>query len=169
MFKSNKNPERKPHREGEVPPSIIASDMKITHEGVFSSGEVHIDGKVQGRVVAREVMVGRDATVVGDISAQLVRLNGTVVGKIDAEEVNLLSHAHVEGDIKHKIISIEAGAYFDGKCIRKDAKKPEDVPENGGKTGIMQLTHDSQPTTKVEAVEKTKAAVSRDLKAVGSR
>ncbi|MCX8502227.1 MAG: polymer-forming cytoskeletal protein [Alphaproteobacteria bacterium] len=168
MFKSNKTNERKPHRDGEVPPSIIASDTKITAEGVFSTGEVHIDGTVEGKIVAREVMVGRDAKVKGDITAALVRLNGTVFGKINAEEVNLLLHAHVEGDITHNTISIEAGAYFEGKSIRKNAKKSE-VPVAVNPTEVMQLTHDKQTTTRIETAEKSKTPVTRDMKAVGVR
>ncbi|MDI9407769.1 MAG: polymer-forming cytoskeletal protein [Candidatus Pacebacteria bacterium] len=161
MFSSKNKSERKPHREGEVPPSIVASDMEVNKDGIVSKGEVHIDGKVSGNIVAREVMVGREAQVTGNITAQLVRVDGNVTGAINAAEVNLLSHAHVEGDITHSIMSIEAGAYFDGSSKRRpEAPKPE----------IKQLTNQKSTTmTTTEISEKGKVTVAREVKLAASR
>ena len=163
MYFSKKNAARKPHREGEVPPSIVAADMKITKNGIFSKGEVHIDGNVEGNIVAREVMVGKEAIVTGNITAQLVRINGKVYGSIEAGEVSLLSHAHVEGNILHSIISIEAGAYFDGSSKRKPIPQPKAEP-------AKQLDYkNSVEIQTTEVTEKGKVAVSRESKLTANR
>ena len=45
-------------------------------------------------------------------------VDGNVDGPIQAKEVLLKSQAHVVGDIHHQSLSIESGAFFDGRSVQ---------------------------------------------------
>ena len=47
-------------------------------------------------------------------------VNGKVEGPINGEDVVLKSHAVVTGDIQAESLSIERGAYFEGRSLRPD-------------------------------------------------
>jgi cytoskeletal protein CcmA (bactofilin family) len=47
-----------------------------------------------------------------------VVVDGNVDGPIEGAEVVLKSRAHVVGDVHHKSLSVESGAYFDGRSIK---------------------------------------------------
>jgi cytoskeletal protein CcmA (bactofilin family) len=45
-----------------------------------------------------------------------VEVRGRVVGNVEAQQVKLYETAYVEGDITHGQLSIDVGAYFQGRC-----------------------------------------------------
>lgn len=98
-------------------PSILSTDFTVTGN-VASSGEVHLDGTVEGDIDARVLTVGDSALVRGNISAETVRVSGSVTGTIRAKEVILTRTARITGDIHHDILSMEAGARLEGMCRR---------------------------------------------------
>jgi cytoskeletal protein CcmA (bactofilin family) len=100
-------------------PSIINSDMKIVGS-IDSSGDIQIDGVIEGDVASRTVTVSETATVRGSISAETVRVSGTVKGGVTATAVTLTRTARVEGDIIHQALAIETGANFEGQSRRID-------------------------------------------------
>jgi len=50
-----------------------------------------------------------------------VVVDGTVEGPIQGSDVILKSQAHVVGDIQHQSLSIESGAFFDGRSVHARA------------------------------------------------
>ncbi len=50
--------------------------------------------------------------------AETVRISGTVSGRVQAKTVRLDKSAKVTADITHETLTIEAGAYFEGKGHR---------------------------------------------------
>jgi cytoskeletal protein CcmA (bactofilin family) len=55
-------------------------------------------------------------------------VTGRVEGPIQGGEVVLKSHAHVVGDIHHQSLTIEKGAYFDGRAAQAhgaDGRQPD--------------------------------------------
>lgn len=109
-------------------PSILSSDLVVTGH-LKTTGDVQIEGTIEGDVHAHLLTVGENATVKGEIVADDVVVTGRVVGRVRGLKVRLTSTARVEGDIVHKTIAIESGAHFEGSVQRnddplKDAKKP---------------------------------------------
>lgn len=100
-------------------PSLISHDLRVIGD-LLSDGDLQIDGLVEGDVRSRNVTVGETAVVKGSIAAQKARIRGHVEGEITARTVALAKTATVQGDILHESISIEAGAYIDGRCRRFD-------------------------------------------------
>ena len=114
--------------------SIVCADLTVQGT-LVSSGEVQIDGRVDGDIRAAIVVVGEKAVVRGDIYAEDARVRGSVEGNIRARKVQLYATCHVEGAILHEAISIETGAYFEGNCRHSDnplADAPELPGRNGG-------------------------------------
>src|ERR671922_2341151 len=94
-------------------PSIISADLRINGD-LICSGDVQVDGWVEGDIQSRNVVIGEGATVHGNVQAESVRVCGTVTGQIKADTVVLEKTAKVTGDILHKNLAIEQGAYLEG-------------------------------------------------------
>ena len=100
-------------------PSTLSSDLVITGH-IKTTGDVQVEGTVEGDIYAHLLTVGENATVKGEIVADDVVVTGRVVGRVRGLKVRLTSSARVEGDIVHKTIAIESGAHFEGSVQRND-------------------------------------------------
>lgn len=100
-------------------PSIISADLRITGD-LVCSGDVQIDGWVEGDIQSRNITIGEGATVQGGLQAESVRICGLVNGEVRADVVVLEKTAKVTGDILHKSLAIEQGAFIEGMCRRSD-------------------------------------------------
>lgn len=113
-------------------PSIISGDLTV-QGSLVASGDVQIDGIVEGDVRSHALTIGDGATIDGDIYAEDVTIRGRVNGTIRARRVQLAESCHVEGDIIHESLAVETGAYFDGMCRHSDnplgeASAPQTTP-----------------------------------------
>jgi|SaaInl4_135m_RNA_FD_contig_31_1545523_length_693_multi_5_in_0_out_0_2 cytoskeletal protein CcmA (bactofilin family) len=117
-------------------PSIISADLKV--EGnIICDGDIQVDGRVEGDVRSRNLTIGEHGAVVGEVAADKVQISGTVEGRISAKTVNLAKSARIIGDIAHDSLSMEAGAYLEGRVSRLDGtpvSKPATTaaPATGG-------------------------------------
>jgi cytoskeletal protein CcmA (bactofilin family) len=100
-------------------PSVLSSDITIVGN-LRSSGDIQIEGSVEGDVRSQVLIVGESATVRGEVVAEEVVVHGRVVGRLRGLKVRLSATARVEGDIVHKTIAIENGAHFEGSVQRQD-------------------------------------------------
>src|SRR5436309_2750440 len=75
-------------------PSIISADVVVT--GTLSStGDMQVDGRVEGDVHSAALVVGEKATIQGEVIADEVTVRGRVEGSIRARKVLLCSTCHV--------------------------------------------------------------------------
>ncbi len=100
-------------------PSILSSDLTIKGN-LKTSGDIQVEGTVEGDIRAHLLTVGEGATIKGEIMADDVVVNGRVIGRVRGLKVRLTSSARVEGDIIHKTIAIESGAHFEGSVQRQE-------------------------------------------------
>ena len=101
------------------PASVLSSDLHITGN-LKTTGDIQVEGTVEGDIRAHLLTVGETATIKGEVSADDVVINGRIVGRVRGLKVRLTSTARVEGDIIHKTIAIESGAHFEGSVQRQD-------------------------------------------------
>jgi cytoskeletal protein CcmA (bactofilin family) len=101
------------------PASVLSSDLTI-RGNVKTSGDVQIEGTIEGDIRAHLLTVGEGATVKGECLADDVVVNGRIIGRVRGLKVRLTSTARVEGDIIHKTIAIESGAHFEGSVQRQE-------------------------------------------------
>ena len=92
-----------------VIPSIISQSSEFKGN-IKTSGEIQIDGFVNGDVKAKQIVVGKNGKVRGNITASFLRICGKVEGEIRAETMEIVSSASVKGNVFKKDISIERGA-----------------------------------------------------------
>jgi cytoskeletal protein CcmA (bactofilin family) len=100
-------------------PSIISSDLTV-QGSLSSSGDVQIDGRVEGDIHSAGLVIGEKAHIEGEVFAEDVTVRGHVQGSIRARKVLLCSTCHVEGNILHEAFAVEAGAFFEGNCRHSD-------------------------------------------------
>ncbi|KZY04744.1 MULTISPECIES: bactofilin family protein [unclassified Sulfitobacter] len=101
------------------PASVLSSDLHITGN-MKTTGDIQIEGTVEGDIRAHLLTIGESATIKGEVIADDVVINGRIVGRVRGLKVRLTSSARVEGDIIHKTIAIESGAHFEGSVQRQD-------------------------------------------------
>jgi len=101
------------------PASILSTDLHITGN-LKTSGDIQVEGTVDGDIRAHLLTIGETATIKGEVSADDVIINGRIIGRVRGLKVRLTATARVEGDIIHKTIAIESGAHFEGSVQRQD-------------------------------------------------
>lgn len=123
------------------PPASILSPDLVVKGNMKSTGDIVIEGTVEGDIRAHMLTVGESATVKGEVVADDVVVNGRIIGRLRGLKVRLTATARVEGDIIHKTIAIESGAHFEGSVQRQEdplstsgGKKPMPLHNNGSST-----------------------------------
>jgi cytoskeletal protein CcmA (bactofilin family) len=107
--------------------SVLAANL--TFEGnLIGSGDLHIEGTVRGDVKVGRLTVGETGNVEGGIQADYVEIRGRVVGAVTGKQVKLVGTAFVDGDISHEQLSIDVGAYFQGRCLQSRKVEPALAP-----------------------------------------
>ena len=91
-------------------PSILCKDLQVIGQ-ITSTGDIQIDGIVDGDIETKLLTVGETATVNGSIEGEVIRVAGIVNGEITGRIVELTKSARITGDINHHSLAIEAGAW----------------------------------------------------------
>lgn len=99
--------------------SVLSSDLTVVGN-LRTTGDIQVEGTVEGDIRAHLLTVGESATIRGEIVADDIVVNGRVVGRVRGLKVRLTATARVEGDIIHKTIAIESGAHFEGSVQRQE-------------------------------------------------
>ncbi|HEY5339127.1 MAG TPA: polymer-forming cytoskeletal protein [Rhizomicrobium sp.] len=137
-------------------PSIISGDLVVTG-ALSSTGDIQIDGRVDGDVRSTGLVIGDKAFIQGDVMGDDVTVRGRVQGNIRARKVLLCSTCHVEGNILHEAFAVEAGAFFEGNCRHSDNPLADDA----GKSQTFQ----ARPTQAAPLNAPTSATVATPIKA----
>lgn len=95
--------------------NILTSDVELTGTLKFDT-EMIFDGKLDGEIISEGTLIlGKNATVKGEVRTKSVTIHGTVNGNVTVQErCELKSNAELLGDLKAMRIIIEEGATFIG-------------------------------------------------------
>ncbi|PIS47714.1 MAG: hypothetical protein COT17_01980 [Elusimicrobia bacterium CG08_land_8_20_14_0_20_51_18] len=98
--------------------TVIAPDAFLKGD-IIVKGSIKIEGNVEGSVnESRTVTIGKNGRIKGDISCDRCVVYGEIKGNIFASEhVEAMSNCRIEGDIKAVRVTMEEGAFFNGKCL----------------------------------------------------
>ncbi|MDQ3125049.1 MAG: polymer-forming cytoskeletal protein [Pseudomonadota bacterium] len=109
--------------------STLSADLQF-EGGISGSGDLQIDGAIKGDVRVGRLIVGETGAVEGNVSADYVEVRGRIVGGISGKQVKLIATAYVDGDITAEQMSIDIGAYFQGRVLqgRREAPAPTPAP-----------------------------------------
>lgn len=132
-----------PSRPATRSSSLSTLSAGVKYEGNISgAGELQVDGSLKGDVRVSRVVIGEGGAVEGTVHADVLDVRGRVSGAIVAKQVKLFATARVEGDITQEQLSIEQGAWFQGRCnqAKRDTpgaamlEAPAPKPEKADKT-----------------------------------
>ena len=95
--------------------SVIAQGMRVVGD-IECGGVLKIEGVVEGSIRgARQLLLGRQGEVKGDIHAREIVLGGRVEGTVVADErIEIQGTAHVTGDVHTKSIVVLEGGRING-------------------------------------------------------
>lgn len=127
-------------------PSIISSDVVIKGN-VSTSGEIQLDGTIEGDVKSNSLTIGENGTVKGKVDADDVIVKGTVKGSIIGRNVRLEKTAKLTGDICHQTLSIEAGAFIEGKLSHQSSASGT-APASNAQKVISSTNEKKEPEQK---------------------
>lgn len=136
---------------GESALSIVAHGMRIVGD-IDSTGVVKIEGMVEGTIRgARQVLLGRQGEVKGDIFAREIVLGGRVEGTVVAtDRVELQGTAFVSGDIQTKTIVVLEGGRINGSVRMDDSTAT--ASSNASSTSASNSEPDTAPKPVVAVV-----------------
>lgn len=107
--------------------STLSSDLQF--EGsVSGAGDLQVDGSVKGDIRVGRLIVGETGAVEGNVTADYLEVRGRIVGSVTGKQVKLVSTAYVDGDINAEQLSIDIGAYFQGRVLQSRREAPVAAP-----------------------------------------
>ena len=112
--------------------SFIGREVTITGN-IGGSGNLHIDGTVEGDVAAASLVLGAEGHVRGNIVAESAQISGIVDGTVAAKSLVIESTARINGDLSYDAVSVASGAQVEGR--------------------VKRLTRDAEPALKLIASE----------------
>jgi cytoskeletal protein CcmA (bactofilin family) len=132
-------------QRAEAPARSVIDALLTIMGDLECEGDIQVDGRVQGQVRCTQLIVGKDATINGDIVAEEVVVRGKVKGVIRANRVRLQETAYVEGEIFHRsLIAIEDGASFEGQIRRtSEPARIEGAAEDSPVARISETTDET--------------------------
>jgi cytoskeletal protein CcmA (bactofilin family) len=101
----------------------------------------HVHGKMTGKVVAKgTLIVGEDGHVDGEVQVRRVVVSGKVTGTLKASErVEINATGKVQADLQTPSLTIEEGAFFEGRCSMASPGTAVEKPEESRKVAQMPI------------------------------
>jgi cytoskeletal protein CcmA (bactofilin family) len=97
-------------------PSIVSESIEIRGE-LNSTGALHVEGKVIGKVEAHSVNISSSGSVDGELTCQSLNVKGRFSGTAVCEELLLAGSARLDGNVSYRYITIGPGAVVRGDLI----------------------------------------------------
>lgn len=107
--------------------STLSADLQFDGN-ITGGGDLQIDGSIKGDVRVGRLIVGETGAVEGNVSADYVEVRGRIVGAVSGKQVKLVATAYVDGDITAEQLSIDIGAYFQGRVLQGRREAPAAKP-----------------------------------------
>ena len=97
--------------------SFIGREVTITGN-VGGSGNLHVDGRIEGDVTAASIILGNDGVIRGNVVADSAQISGTIEGTIAAKSLVIEASARINGDLSYDAVSVASGAQVEGRVKR---------------------------------------------------
>ena len=105
------NPVKNLMRDNDLERSVSVISDEITITGtVTSSGNLIINGNVDGEINCESLEIGPSGVVTGTVKAGQCLLAGKLEGKLSARTVNIASTGDLNGRLSYGKLEIETGA-----------------------------------------------------------
>lgn len=105
-------------KRSKAAPSILSHDMHVVGQ-IFSTGDIQIEGRLDGDLRSHAVTVGEQAEITGEVAGETVTVFGKVKGTIRGKQIYLCATCEVDGDVINEALAIETGARLNGPVKRE--------------------------------------------------
>ena len=97
--------------------TIIAEDVQIDGD-IILSGNITIYGEIRGAVSTDgAIQLAKDGKIFGDVKSSSIQMNGYIEGDMFIDgTAELLSNCELVGNLKYRVLNIQDGAQFSGRC-----------------------------------------------------
>ena len=130
--------------------TLVGQGTEINGDLVFSGG-LHVDGTINGNVVAEEgstaiLILSEFGRIEGEVKVPNMVLNGEIVGDVyGSTRVELAPKSRIKGSVYYNLIEMAIGAEVNGGLVhqpqgdqmpkRLEDKSPRTVAGGGGPSG----------------------------------
>ena len=97
--------------------TIIAEDVQIDGD-IILSGNITIYGEIRGAVSTDgAIHLAKDGKIFGEVKSSSIQMNGYIEGDMFIDgTAELLSNCELVGNLKYRVLNIQDGAQFSGRC-----------------------------------------------------
>ncbi len=109
--------------------NTLLGEGSIFEGNLNLSATTRIDGTVKGNIKSDSMLIiGETGNIEGDIVCSEILIYGKVQGNVTCERLELKKGAVLNGDIKTRVLVIEEGAVYNGKCsmTQQEASPPKE-------------------------------------------
>jgi cytoskeletal protein CcmA (bactofilin family) len=116
--------------------TLVGQNTVVRGDIAFSGG-LHVEGRVEGNVVAEDdrsiLILSENGSIKGEVRVPNMVLNGTVEGDVHAsEQVELATRSRVKGNVYYNLIQMAMGAEVNGNLVHRKGGKPQLEFKRGG-------------------------------------
>ncbi|MCP3687860.1 MAG: polymer-forming cytoskeletal protein [Gammaproteobacteria bacterium] len=104
--------------------TLIGNDTEINGDLIFSGG-LHIDGKINGNVIAEQgstaiLILSEFGSIEGEVRVPNMVLNGEIVGDVYGSiRVELAPKSRIKGSLYYNLIEMAIGAEVNGGLVHQ--------------------------------------------------
>lgn len=98
-------------------PSIISEGFELQGD-IKSSGGLHVEGRIDGRVEVDNLTIGPKGSVRGVVKCTALNIKGTFDGDAVCDSLSLSGNAIVNGDVSYISLTMSSGTVLTGN-LRK--------------------------------------------------
>lgn len=99
-------------------PSIISEGFELIGD-LISSGVVHVEGSVRGKLSLNAVTIGSKGVVEGTIQCETLHVKGKFTGTAHCRDLTLSADAIVDGQVYYNQLAVQRGAKITGELVKK--------------------------------------------------
>lgn len=99
-------------------PSIISEGFELVGD-LISTGVVHVEGTVRGKLALSTITIGSKGVVDGTIQCETLHVKGRFSGTAHCRELTLSAGASVDGQVYYSTLAVQRGANVTGELVKK--------------------------------------------------
>ncbi len=151
VFTQKKGPEAVPApaaaQAAATSQSTVVGKTLVVKGDIYSEDEILIEGKIQGKIHAKNrVVVGRGGVVEAEIEARDVIIKGKVTGDVrGSQRVEIVPEGALHGNINAPRVVIADSGFFEGNI---EMRPREDKARAGEEKGAAHAHHGSEGAAK---------------------
>lgn len=99
-------------------PSIISEGFELVGD-IKSSGGLHVEGKINGKIQVDNLTIGGKGMVAGSAICKTLHIKGKFEGDASCDVLNLSGDAVVKGDVEYHSLTMSSGTILIGNLKKK--------------------------------------------------